>query len=150
MSDIFITFADALSNLFGCALYIAPEILMMIAALLSPLLFFVTKNGKASAALSLIMMALSGVMVGSMMHAVSYGTAFDMFTFDAFSGLMMLLFIAVGGLFVFISPAHCETTKLQGEYYALISGIVASMMFVVSADNLLAIFVGVEVVSIFS
>ena len=150
MADIFVTLADSLANLFGDALYIAPEIFMMIAALLSPLLFFITKKGKASAALTLIMMVISAITAGSLMHAVSYGSAFNMFTFDAFSGLMMLLFIAVGGLFVFISPAHCETTKHQGEYYALISGVVAAMMFVVSADNLIAIFVGVEVVSIFS
>ena len=150
MSDIFISLADSLVDLLGEAAYITPEILMMIAALLAPLLFFISKKGTVPALFSLIMMALSGVFTACMMHAVDYGTAFGMFRFDGFSSLMMLLFLMVGALFVFISPAHCETTRHQGEYYALISGVVASMMFVVSADNLLAIFVGVEVVSIFS
>ena len=150
MADIFNSMIDALSDLLGQGIYVLPEIILMVAAVLSPLLYFITKKGTASAVLTFVLMAVSAVVTCIMMHTVTYGTAFGLFEFDAFSSLMMLLFLAVGGLTVFISQGHVETTKHKGEYYALIAGAVAAMMFVASATNLVAIFVGVEVVSIFS
>ncbi|MFA5453374.1 MAG: NADH-quinone oxidoreductase subunit N, partial [Candidatus Methanomethylophilaceae archaeon] len=57
-----------IDTIFGSFVPIAPEIILIVAALIMPALFFVTKNGKACAAFALIMIALSGLIVGLMMH----------------------------------------------------------------------------------
>jgi len=140
-----------IDTIFGSFVPIAPEIILIVAALIMPALFFVTKNGKACAAFALIMIALSGLIVGLMMHDGGfYGVYAKLFSFDAFSGLMMLLFLAVVFLVVLISATSVETTKHQGEYYALLLGASTGMLFVASASSLLTIFVGVELVSILS
>ncbi len=150
MTDMFVDLANTLVDTLGETAYVLPEIIVIIAAMLSPLLYYMKKGGKLSATVSLILVMLSAVIAILMMHAGAYGGAYGIFHFDAFSGLMMLLFLAVAALTILISQGHVETTKHKGEYYMLICGATAGMMFVASATNLVAIFVGVELVSIFS
>ena len=147
---MFESFAETLVDTFGQITYILPEILVLIAALIAPLVFNITKKGSVVAIVSFVFVAIAALLVMVMMHTVTYGTAFEMFEFDPFSSLMMLLFVAVTFLTIMVSPVHVETTKHCGEYYALICAIVAGMMFAVSATTLLGIFIGVEVVSISS
>ena len=147
---MFESFAETLVDTFGQVTYILPEILVLIAALIAPLVFNITKKGSVVAIVSFVFVAIAALLVMVMMHTVTYGTAFEMFEFDPFSSLMMLLFVAVAFLTIMVSPVHVETTKHCGEYYALICAIVAGMMFAVSATTLLGIFIGVEVVSISS
>ena len=147
---MFESFAESLVEAFGQVTYILPQAIVLIAALLAPLLHFATKDGKIVAGASFAIIAISAILVMIMMHTVTYGTAFGMFEFDPFSSLMMLLFMAVAFLNIMVSPVHVETTKHAGEYYSLIAAIVAGMMFAASATSLLAIFIGVEVVSISS
>ena len=147
---MFESFAESLVEAFGQVTYILPQVIVLIAALLAPLLHFATKDGKIVAGASFAIIAISAILVMIMMHTVTYGTAFGMFEFDPFSSLMMLLFMAVAFLTIMVSPVHVETTKHAGEYYSLIAAIVAGMMFAASATTLLAIFIGVEVVSISS
>jgi len=147
---MFESFAETLVDTFGQVTYILPEILVLIAALIAPLVFNITKKGSVVAIVSFVFVAIAALLVMLMMHTVTYGAAFGMFEFDPFSSLMMLLFVAVAFLTIMVSPVHVETTKHCGEYYALICAIVAGMMFAVSATTLLGIFIGVEVVSISS
>ena len=147
---MFESFVETMIENLGQVTYILPELIVLAAALLAPLLFFTTKNGKIVAGVSFALVAVSAVLVMIMAHVGVVGDAFGMFTFDAFSSLMMLLFMAVAFLTIMISPAHVETTKHAGEYYALLCAILAGMMFAASALNLLAIFIAVEVVSISS
>ena len=145
-ADLTTSIVDAL----GEVTYILPEIILMIAVLIAPLLDMFNKTGKAAAAVSLVLVIVSALVTFIFLDAGLEGEAFGIFQFDAFSGLMMLLFLAVAALTILISPGHVETTKHKGEYYMLLCGAVAGMMFVASATNLIAIFVGVELVSIFS
>ena len=147
---MFESFAETLVDTFGQVTYILPQIIVLIAALLAPLLFYLSKNGRIVAGVSFALVAVAAVLVGIMMHVSANGTAFGMFEFDEFSSLMMVLFMVVAFLTIMVSPVHVETTKHAGEYYALICAIVAGMMFAASATNLLAIFISVEVVSISS
>ena len=147
---MFESFAETLVDTFGQVTYILPEILVLIAALIAPLVFNITKKGNVVAIVSFVFVAIAALLVMLMMHTVTYGAAFGMFEFDPFSSLMMLLFVASAFLIIMVSPVHVETTKHCGEYYALICAIVAGMMFAVSATTLLGIFIGVEVVSISS
>ena len=147
---MFESFAETLVDTFGQVTYILPEILVLIAALIAPLVFNITKKGSVVAIVSFVFVAIAALLVMLMMHTVTYGAAFGMFEFDPFSSLMMLLFVASAFLIIMVSPVHVETTKHCGEYYSLICAIVAGMMFAVSATTLLGIFIGVEVVSISS
>lgn len=147
---MFESFAETMVDKIGETIYILPVLIVIAAALLSPLFFFLTKKGKVSAAVSFVAVIASAAIVALMMHTKSYGVAFGLFEFNAFSSLMMLLFLTVAGLTIFVSPAHAETTKHQGEYYALLCAATAGMMFAVESTSLIGIFVSVELVSITS
>ena len=134
----------------GQITYIIPQIAVIAAALIAPLIFFLTKSGKITGAVTLLILIASGVFTGLMMHTSTYGTAFQIFAMNEFSSLMAILFLIVAGLTVFVSPGHSETTKHQGEFYALIAAATSGMMFAVASKTLLGIFVSVELVSITS
>ncbi len=147
---MFESFADTLVDTIGESLYILPQAIVIVAALISPLLFFLTKKGRVPAMVSFVLLIVAAALTALLMHTVTYGTAFGIFEFNAFSALMNLLFLTVAGLTVFVSPAHAETTKHQGEYYALIMAATAGMMFAAASNSLIGIFVSVELVSITS
>lgn len=140
-----------LKDVFGDTVPILPELIMIVGALLIPLFFYLIKNGKAIAAISEIFVLAAAAITGLIMSdGTLYGTFFDLFTLDAFSSLMMLLFFAVTALVILISASSAETTRHIGEYYSLLLVATTGMLFVASSANLLAIFVGVECVSITS
>lgn len=154
MSIAFIDNLDLsfISTVFGSTVPIAPQIVIILAALLSPAIYLLTKKGKAVGLFALLMIVISGLLTGVMISQGEnfYGEYAGLFAFDPFSGLMMLLFLAVAFITVLASLNYSEMTKYKGEYYALILGATAGMMFVAGSSNLLTIFVGVEVVSIAS
>jgi len=147
---MFESFADTMVDKIGESIYILPQAIVIVAALLSPLLFFLTKKGTVSALVSFVMLVVAAGLTALLMHTVHYGTAFGLFEFTPFSSLMSLLFMGVAGLTVLVSPGHSETTKHQGEYYALILAATAGMMFAAASNSLIGIFVSVELVSITS
>lgn len=147
---MFESIAENIVDQLGEVTYILPQAIVIAAALLSPLLFFLTKRGAVPAAISFLMVVATAALTALLMHTGTYGNAFGIFEFNEFSGLMMLLFLTVAGLTIFVSPGHSETTKHQGEYYALICAATSGMMFAVASTTLLGIFVSVELVSITS
>lgn len=154
MSIAFIDGLDLsfIKTVFGTIAPIAPQTIIVLAALLSPAIYLLTKSGKAVGIFALLMTAASGVFTGLMITQGEnfYGEYAGLFAFDPFSGLMMLLFLAVTFVTVLSSLSYSEMTKYKGEYYALVLGATAGMMFVAGSSSLLTIFVGVEAVSIAS
>ncbi len=143
--------ASFLSTIFGDALPIAPEIVMIVGALLIPGLFMLTKNGKIAAILSEVFIIVALAIAALVLADENIqGTFMNIFRLDQFSALMMILFLIVAFLVVLISPESPETTKHKGDYYSLLMIAVTGMMFVASSANLMSIFVGVETVSISS
>lgn len=147
---MFGSIVESMVDTLGEVVYILPQLLIIVAALLSPLFFFLTKKGKVSAAASFVLIAVSAALIALLMNNKEYGVAFGLFEFDAFTGLMSLLFLIVAAITVFISPGHVETTKHQGEYYSLICAAASGMMFATASTSLIGIFVSVELVSITS
>lgn len=141
-----------LTTIFSDALPIAPELIVIVGALIAPLFYFITKDGKWSAIIAEIAIILAAAVAAIALAEESIqGTYMGLFSLDAFSALMMILFLTVVGLVIFISPQSAETTKRSaGEYYALLLVALAGMLFVASSNNLLTIFIGVETVSISS
>lgn len=140
-----------ITDFFGDYAPIMPQMILILAMLIVPALFYANKSGKACAVFSLVAIAVVGALIGLMMHdGTMYGNYAGLFSFDPFSGLMMLLFLAVAFLTVLVSPGSSELTKHKGEYYALLLAATVGMLFVAGASNLMVLFVGVEVVSITS
>ncbi|MDY0293202.1 MAG: NADH-quinone oxidoreductase subunit N [Candidatus Methanomethylophilaceae archaeon] len=140
-----------ITDMFGSFAPMMPMVIMIIGALVMPALYFITKSRRLLPAASLVVIAASAIMTFLMLEAGYTGTYGSLFTFDAFSGLMLLLFQTVVFLAVLISGSSIETTRMHvGAYYSLLLGATTGMMFVATASDLIAIFVGVEVVSISS
>jgi len=126
------------------------QIIIMVAALLIPAVHIAGKNRWITAGFTLAMVTFAGFVTCYQMYYARYGTYMNLFSFDAFSGLMMMVFLSVAFLVVLISPAYPNLTKHHGEYYSLLMVAIAGMMFVASATDLISIFIGVELASISS
>lgn len=146
---------DAISNMFGEYTALVPMIFLIVGALLAPAVQLMTKNRTATWAFSLVMVILS--MVFNILMMTDYGGV-DAYkgtclgvAYNAYSGVMILLFQIVLFLAVFVSNESVETTRLHvGAYYALLMGAALGMMVVVCSNDLITIFVGVELTSISS
>lgn len=141
---------DSLVNAVNTVEPIWPQLIILIAALLIPAVHMIAKNKKVTAGFTLVMIAITALLIAHQMHNAYGGVFMNLFGFDSFSGLMMLLFLAVVFIVVLISPAYSETTKHHGEYYSLLMLATTGMMFVASATDLISIFIGVELTSISS
>ena len=143
--------ATPLQDIFGGNLPIIPQALMIIGALLIPGLFFLTKRSKACGyTAELFILATAALVVVFILDNTLFGTFMDMFKMNMFTAVMQLLFLGVAFLVVLISIDSPEVTDHAGEYYSLLLVATVGMMFVAASENLLAIFVGVECVSITS
>lgn len=129
---------------------IAPEIILIAMALIIPGVYFLMKDEKVLAILSLISIGSSLALTLYMMWNNMYGEFAGIFKFDQFSGLLTLLFLTVAFLVVLISFKHVERDKHHAEYYALLLAATTGMIFVASATDIIAIFIGVELTSISS
>lgn len=138
-------------DIFGDYAATAPMIILLIAALILPAVHIFGKRATATWAVALVMVIISMVLNLLMLTDHFVGTTLDMYHYDDYTGLMVLLFQIVAFLAVLVSNASNETTRLHtGTYYALLLGATTGMMFVAGSSDLLTIFVGVELTSISS
>jgi len=78
------------------------------------------------------------------------GTAFlGMFVADKFTGVMNAIILATAFISILLSVDYIKRAGIErGEFYALILFSVSGMMFMASANDLVAIFVSLELLSI--
>lgn len=140
-----------MTAIFGDLAAIAPMIILIIGALIMPAVHLLAKKRTVTWAVALVLVIVS-LAVNVMMLADDFtGSTLGMATYNAYSGLMILLFQIVLLLAVLVSNASVETTRVHvGAYYALLMGATLGMMFVAESSDLLTIFVGVELTSISS
>ena len=146
-----------ITDIFGGFTGMLPMLFLIAGALLLPGVNFITKNRIAGSAVAMVFVLLSLVFNILLLTGTNAdGTAFThisagLFAYNAFSGLMILLFQIVVAIVVFVSHESNETTRLHyGAYLSLLLIAATGMMFVVCAVDLIGIFVGVECVSITS
>ena len=139
------------TSIFGDFTAMAPIIILLIGALILPAVQFVGKRRTATWAVALVF-AIVSLIVNAIMLTDGYtGEALGLYEYNAYTGLMILLFQIVLFLAVLVSNASTETTRLHvGAFYALMTGATVGMMFVAGSTDLLTIFVGVELTSISS
>lgn len=148
IKDLLVSIPDAISGVIDSVMPIWPMLIILIAAVLVPGVHLLGKRKRVTAGFALVMIALTAVVIAQKMHEAYSGEYAGLFEFDSFSGLMMLLFLAVAFIVTLVSPRYSEGTKHHGEYYGLLLGATAGMMFVASASDLISIFMGVELTSI--
>ena len=140
-----------MTPIFGDLTAIAPMIILIIAALILPAVHLLAKKRTVTWAVALVFVIVSLVINVLMLTDNYVGSALDLVNYNAYSGLMILLFQIVLFLAVLVSNASVETTRMHvGAYYSLLMGATLGMMFVAESSDLLTIFVGVELTSISS
>lgn len=129
---------------------IAPQLILIAMALILPGVYYLRSDERLLAGLSLAAIVAAIGSTAYLMYEGSYGDFAGIFTFDEFSALLILLFLVVAFLVVLTSLKHVEKDKHHGEYYSLLMVATVGMMFVASANDLISLFIGVELTGITS
>ncbi len=147
-----------LSNLYSSLGHILPEIALSIGLLVLVLfdLIFDT-NKKPIPYLALAGIIITGYLVIDQLalnkFAFPSGGQTGMVAIDSFAAYFKLIILLASFfiiLFSFSSDEIIKTGKRQGEYYALIYGMILGMLFMVSANDLILVYLSVELLSLSS
>ncbi|MEO6462477.1 MAG: NADH-quinone oxidoreductase subunit N, partial [Candidatus Eisenbacteria bacterium] len=105
-------------------------------------------NSSVSALVSLIALAVAGW--GAWTQRGTVQSFFrDMYVVDPFSTFFTILFIGIAFVSVLLSWDYLKRTALnQGEFYALICLSTLGMIFMAAANDLMMIFLGLELMSL--
>jgi NADH-quinone oxidoreductase subunit N len=90
---------------------------------------------------------------GSAFYESAASKNYGMMTIDPFGSFFKLLVLASSLIIVFFSLSSDEIKKTidrSGEYFTLIFGMIAGMMFMISASDLILIYISMEIVSLSS
>jgi NADH-quinone oxidoreductase subunit N len=130
---------------------LAPMLILAIGALVMPAVFFATKRRDAVAIVTVGVVLISMV-INILMMVDGYQSEYaGVFTYDAFAGVMILLFQIVAFIAALVSASSSETTRIHyGAFNSLLLAATVGMMFVATASDLITIFLGVELASITS
>ncbi|MCS7025891.1 MAG: NADH-quinone oxidoreductase subunit N [Bryobacteraceae bacterium] len=130
----------------------APELLLTVFATLIMVLDPLTKEGEKHRLGILALVGLLAAAWGAAVAAANPGTAFsDMLLVDGFATFFRYLSILVGVLTLACSFAYLKREQADsGEYYALLLFSIAGQCVMVSANELIMIFIGLEISSIAS
>jgi NADH-quinone oxidoreductase subunit N len=101
-----------------------------------------------SAGTALLGLAVAGV--GAWAHRFETRALFnDMYRVDPYSTFFVLVFVAIGIVSVLLSWDYLERTNLNhGEFYALVVLSALGMIFMAAANDLIMIFLGLELMSL--
>jgi len=109
---------------------------------------FPRKDVRLLAAASLVGLAVAAFKVVRL-HGYKAETAGGLVLTDDFALFFDLLFLVAGAIAILASSSYLERENAcHGEYYALILFSIAGMMTMVGSENLLMIFLGLELLSI--
>lgn len=131
---------------------ILPEIILTLVAVLIMFLEAVLKDNQKGFFPGLSIVGLVGAGAGALIAWGDPGPAFqNMLTIDGFATFFRLLVIGVGILVIFSSADYLRREGSPGgEYYALILFSIAGQSIMASANELIMIFIGLEISSIAS
>jgi len=94
--------------------------------------------------------------IGLTSHAFSTGNhenGYGLLTIDPFGGYFRIIILITSILIIFFSKASSEIqqiTERSGEFYTLLFGMILGMLFMVSASDLIMIYISVELLSLSS
>ncbi len=141
-----------LTNLYEALKYIKPEIAVSSALLLIVLFDLIFhKNKKIIPFIALAGIFITGYYVIEQFYIS--GSVFHLVTVDAFGAFFKLLVLLASFfivLFTFSSDEIKQSIDRLGEYYTLIFGMILGMFFMISASNLILIYLSIELLSLSS
>ncbi len=126
---------------------LVPQLVLIAFALVMPALDYLLKEKRVLSWVALLPLVgiaswvVASLFVGSSPLNMSVGT---LLTLNTFSGLFMLVFLAVGIVVVLGSPEFIRKERNHGEYYSLVLLAITGMTVVAEADDLIVLFVGLE------
>ena len=129
---------------------IAPEIVVLVTALLVMVvdLFLAREQKHRLAWLSLVGVLAAGALSYAVWHR-SDTQLQDMLVADNYALFLHMVILIAAALAILFSVDYADRTGLaQGEYYTLLLLSATGMMLMVSAVNLMTIFLGVEILSL--
>ena len=131
---------------------ILPEIILTLVATLIVFLEAVLDDDQKGIFAPLTVLGLAGAFAGAIAAYGQEGPAFhDMLMIDGFATFFRVLVIGVGVLAVFSSSGYLRRESSKGgEFYALILYSIVGQSIMVSANELIMIFIGLEISSIAS
>ncbi len=130
-----------------------PQLVLIAFALLMPALDYLLKDKRVlswfalAPLVALMAYVISALFVFSEPLSMSVGS---LLVLNTYSGLFMLVFLAVGIVVVFASPEFIVRDRNHGEYYSLILLAITGMTVVAEANDLFVIFIGLETAGISS
>ncbi len=150
-----------LENLITDANLIVPEIIVAVTLLLVvlfDLIFHKDKSIIPYIGIVGLFAALYYAIQGLPQNSYAFTTAatshqYGLLAIDSFGSYFKILILITSILIIFFSKASSEIQRIKdrsGEYYALIMGMVLGMLFMVSASDLIIIYLSVELLSLSS
>jgi NADH-quinone oxidoreductase subunit N len=131
---------------------LSPEIIMAATALLVVLADLLVSRKGWLAVISLIGIACALVLNAGFIanpHMPTSPTINALFINDSFAAFMSLIFLGLAALIIMASTDYmCRLKNYHGEFYALVLLSTLGMMLLVSATNLITIFVSLELATI--
>jgi NADH-quinone oxidoreductase subunit N len=133
-------------------LRIAPEIILTITGVLIMFLEAILKDAQKRVFAPLSLLGLVAALIGAIAANGSPGTSFnDMVVVDGFATFFRVLVIAVGVLAVFCASEYLHRERSPGgEFYALILFSIMGQSVMSASNELITIFIGLEISSIAS
>jgi NADH-quinone oxidoreductase subunit N len=129
-----------------------PEIILVIAATLAMVIEPLLKPGKRDGLAGMSLLALLAALAAALYANGDPGTAFSgLLVVDGYGTLFRALVIVVGALTVLSSNSFLDREGANsGEYYALVLFSVMGQCVMVTANDLIMVFIGLEISSISS
>jgi NADH-quinone oxidoreductase subunit N len=98
-------------------------------------------------------LALAGIVVSFVLNLLTYNTLdsafFGMFTADPFSAFLNIISLVTAFISILLSIDYLKRTRIErGEFYTLILFTTSGIMFMGHANDLIVIFIGLELLSI--
>lgn len=134
--------------------YLAPELVLIVAAaviLLVDLLLKKDQSRFAISVLTLIALAVSGYYLIISLHIEQMGILYDTYSINRFSQLAKMILLLGTALVVILSSSFSEERKYaKGEFYVLLLTATLGAMVVSSSYDLITLYVGLELLGLSS
>ena len=130
-----------------------PQLLLILFALIMPALDYIFRDKRVLAWVALIPLLTIGALTVAWLFVGTWtppASGTPLLEINVFSGLFLLVFVAVGIIVVLSSPDFIRKDKNQGEYYSLVLLAIIGMSVVAESADLIALFVGLEIAGISS
>ena len=141
------------TDILGALRGFTPQLVLIAFALVMPALDYLLKDKRVLSWFALVPLAALIAYISTVLFVSSEPlnmSVGSLLVLNTFSGLFMLVFLAVGVVVVLASPEFIVKDRNHGEYYSLILLAITGMTVVAEADDLIAIFIGLETAGISS